>query len=142
LGIEIRVTHAVETNKVDRLQRLGLSAFEIDLSDIERIASLEQVDKIVCSTSDRRHWLFHVSTAVETYNAIQKATRRPIILRELSRHVDRCPLEHWKYEGSPYANVNMHCMNCQNALEITDETVQCNAINNSQQADLFSGGDT
>ncbi|WP_304526811.1 competence protein CoiA family protein [Halomonas sp. I5-271120] len=58
LYIEIRVTHEVDEEKRAEIRRLGVSAIEIDLSGINRMASPQEIGKALADPS-LGHWLFH-----------------------------------------------------------------------------------
>lgn len=58
LLVEILVTHESDEEKVSRIGALGISAIEIDLSNVPRDASRREVEAAVLKTA-RRRWLFN-----------------------------------------------------------------------------------
>lgn len=66
LFVEIAVTHPSGAEKISRLKRLGMAAFEIDMSSVPRNARPEEVRRAVLSAAPRT-WLFNptIDRAVE-----------------------------------------------------------------------------
>lgn len=55
LIIEIKVTHGVEENKLNKIKELNISALEIDLSQIDRDIDFDKlVDIIVNGTKQKK----------------------------------------------------------------------------------------
>lgn len=145
IAIEVRVTHPVDSRKIDRLKDLNLSALEIDLSTAPRDLTIQEIESLVVDERNNKHWLHHHSAEEARSQAIAASKLLPIILRRSSRHVDWCPLEHWHYKGKPYANVEFHCEVCPHALEISPEKghVICDAkpSRSGNQNELFPNSD-
>lgn len=66
LFVEIAVTHPSGEEKISRLRRLGMAAFEIDMSSVPRNARPDEVRRAVLSSAPRT-WLFNptIDRAVE-----------------------------------------------------------------------------
>ena len=65
IAIEIAVTHKVESEKLEKLQKLGLSTIEIDLSNIDQDITLEELRIFILSDNEHKYWLYD-----STINAI------------------------------------------------------------------------
>ena len=60
LLIEIYVTHKVDDIKKAKIKELGLSALEIDLSDIDRYISKEELKDIILNDKKRKSWINNI----------------------------------------------------------------------------------
>lgn len=58
IAIEIAVTHKVESEKLEKLQKLGLSTIEIDLSNIDQDITLEELRIFILSDNEHKYWLY------------------------------------------------------------------------------------
>lgn len=116
LIIEIRVTHAVDEEKLRRLKSLGISAIEIDLSSEARALDLEGIDNRVIDSSNNKTWLHNASAEAERARLLAGARSMPIVSRGSSSHVDDCQLRARTFRGQPYANVDENCRRCRHAL--------------------------
>ena len=56
LLVEIRVTHGVDEEKRRRIRKVGLGAFEIDLSEADRNATSDELEALLISKAPRE-WL-------------------------------------------------------------------------------------
>jgi len=59
LFIEIAVTHFVDDAKLEKLQQIGIPAFEIDLSYGPELPTLAEIEQIVIRETINRNWLFN-----------------------------------------------------------------------------------
>ena len=58
--VEVAVTHYVDEDKKNKLKRIGISAFEIDLSELLKYSQTrETIAEAVLSDSTNRKWLFN-----------------------------------------------------------------------------------
>lgn len=58
LAIEIKVAHAVPPEKILSFENYGITAFEIDLSEIDRFISYGELEQLVLNTPANRTWLY------------------------------------------------------------------------------------
>lgn len=59
LIIEIKVTHGVEENKLNKIKELNISALEIDLSQIDRDIDFDKLVDIIVNGTKQKKWLIH-----------------------------------------------------------------------------------
>lgn len=118
LIIEIKVTHAVDEQKLDRIESLGISAIEIDLSDLPRDATFDALEKPLIASIDRKAWLYNRPADERLKELISKASKRAVVMRGLALHIDECPLPARVWNGKPYANVIDDCLACPYAMDV------------------------
>lgn len=118
LIVEIRVTHAVDEEKCNKIRALNRSAIEIDLSDLARDTTISELKKHVVDASSRKTWLHNV--VAEKYHGQLLSAAREVtpIQRGMASHIDGCPLPARIWKGKPYANLIDDCLDCSYALAI------------------------
>lgn len=131
IAIEIRVTHAVDSIKIERFRDLGLSAVEIDLSRRARDLSMPALEPLVVGAGPHKRWVYNA--AAERRRSMMLATGRTLrtVSRRLALHVDGCPIQARVFKGQAYANVVDDCVGCQHAIDIGENmsTVTCAGCN-------------
>lgn len=122
LLIEIYVTHKINEEKLNKIKSLGLSTIEIDLSQTDREISYEDLKNILINSYSGKQWIFNkfVTSNVEKLYNVSKIY--PVICRRTSYnrvvyHIDNCPKKARNYYGSPYANVEFDCYECEYFIE-------------------------
>ena len=122
LLIEIYVTHTINEEKLNKIKSLGLSTIEIDLSQTDREISYEDLKNILINSYSEKQWIFNkfVTSNVEKLYNVSKIY--PVICRRTSYnrvvyHIDNCPKKARNYYGSPYANVELDCYECEYFIE-------------------------
>lgn len=136
VAIEVRVTHAVDERKIERLRELGLSTVEIDLSRAARDLSMAALEPLVVGGGSHKKWVYNAA-AERRRNAVL-ATGRTLrtVNRGLALHVDGCPINARVFKGQAYANVVDDCIGCEHAIEIgvNMRTVTCGGFNGASSA--------
>jgi hypothetical protein len=120
LLIEITVTHKTDSSKVDKIKRMGFSCLEIDLSNIKRELSIEDLEEIVIDKVEHKRWLHNEKSSLIKKKAISLTEKKKIVQRGFANHVDLCPIETRVYRGKPYANVIDDCLYCEYCLQVGD----------------------
>jgi hypothetical protein len=118
MAIEIFVTHRVDALKIKKLEKLGLSTIEIDLSDIARDLDRGFIEEVVVDGYERKTWLYNPDVEARFEEARSAAKQFEIEPRGCALHVDYCPISAREYYGKPYANVIDDCTGCPYCLEI------------------------
>lgn len=59
LILEIFVTHKIDDEKENKLQKLGISTMEIDLSSIDREIDKEELREILLKDKDKKRWVIN-----------------------------------------------------------------------------------
>ena len=118
LIIEIRVTHEVDDTKLRKIKSCGISALEIDLSNINRAVTYDELKEILISDSKNKKWIYnHKATELEEewlklYKPIKKSTRVNEKGYGFIYEIKNCPLKVRSWKGNHYANINLDCRNC------------------------------
>lgn len=113
LLLEVKVTHAVDHHKLQRIQALGISAIEIDLTDVSSATTIAAVAEAVVHGIDNKRWLFNAPAERVALAVRQTADRKAHIQRGFATHVDDCPIGVRVGGGKRYANVMDDCLECE-----------------------------
>lgn len=126
--IEVYVTHKVDDAKRARIQKLGVSALEIDLSQTPRDQPLDQLAETIIHDTDHKAWLHHIDAARCHRELLNECHEKPVVGRGLALHVDHCPIRVHEYRGKAYANFFDDCTSCQHCIEVTanNHSIRCN----------------
>ena len=119
LLVEITVTHRVDGGKLKKIKELGLSCIEIDLSDIQRDLSRDNLEKVVTNETMHKRWLHNVRADKRLRKMLSEATLLPSVHRGLADHADGCPIPARVWNGKPYANMIDDCAYCEHRLLIS-----------------------
>ncbi len=128
LLVEIIVTHGVDDQKLKKILELGLSCVEIDLSDVERDLSRENLKKMIIDDSARKHWVHNVRAHEERKKVLSDATLLESVHRGWAIHVDGCPIPARVWNGKPYANMVDDCVGCECMMALNSEGVICDGF--------------
>lgn len=139
IGIEVRVSHAVDESKLHHFRTLGLSAIEIDLSNAPRTFLLEELEALVVGPGPHKKWLFNAASERKREEILSSGRFFPAVRRGFAIHVDGCPIQARVWRGRVYANVVDDCICCDHALDIGSNmsSVTCGALSQAQQGTLF-----
>lgn len=58
--VEIFVTHRVDEYKLAELERLGISAVEVNLNEMDRSISKKELARILLGEDERKEWVFNI----------------------------------------------------------------------------------
>jgi ssDNA-binding Zn-finger/Zn-ribbon topoisomerase 1 len=86
LLIEITVTHQTNATKINKIKELGLSCLEIDLSNIKREISLEDLEEIVIEHVEHKGWLHNERSSIFKNKAISLTEKKRVIQRGFANH--------------------------------------------------------
>ena len=118
LLVEITVTHGVDGGKLKKIKELGLSCIEIDLSDVDRDLSRENLEKMVADETTHKRWVHNVRADEKLRKMLSQATLLQTVHRGLADHADGCPIPARVWNGKPYANMIDDCAYCEHRLLI------------------------
>ena len=127
LLIEVRVTHGIEAQKLERIHSLDMSTVEVDLSAAPRDLPWKDLEELVVESGTHKRWIHNAVAEQRRRLILAKATVRETLYRGFALHVDGGPLPARVWRGKPYANVIDDCVYCEHALEIEDGRVICGA---------------
>lgn len=139
--IEMYVTHKVSEGKIDHFRKLGVSALEVDLSDVSRDISPEELESLVIGSVSNKRWLYNVRCEQEKERIFSLSTIRETRDRGLAKHVDGCPLPARIWNGLPYANAVDDCVCCKYSIAFLNGAVVCSASESMTVEDAFAERD-
>lgn len=125
LVVEVRVSHKVDSNKLDRIRNIELSAIEIDLSRAPRSFALTDIEPLVIEAGQHKIWLHNVVAEKKRRDILSTGKILDIVSRGFALHVDHCPIRSRVWRGKSYANVVDDCLSCCHALNIESDSVIC-----------------
>lgn len=125
IAIEIKVSHSVSEDKIAYYQAIGMSAIEIDLSNIIRDYTPETLESMVIGPEKQKSWLFNAVTFKYCEKKLSEGKRYAFIYRGFAKHVDGCPIPARVWKGKPYANVMDDCCNCHHFLYMDENDIIC-----------------
>jgi len=121
LIIEIRVTHAVDAEKLQKIHHLGVSAIEVDFSSASRdFSPYALADALINQTANKK-WIYNASTEALKRRLLQTGERKPVIRRGCALHVDYCPIPARVWCDKPYANFLDDCINCEFCFDVAQD---------------------
>lgn len=123
--VEIYVTHAVDAEKLAKLEQAGISTIEIDLSKTDRYIQAADLSEVLLGNSENKKWIFN--TQVDKYYQafLQVSEKRLIFSKGRVDYTDFCPRKlHW-VNGKPCASQLDDCFNCDYQFEVGDDYVLC-----------------
>lgn len=126
LLIEVFVTHSVDQAKKEKIKSLGISALEIDLSDIPRDMGLAAVEQFVVNVTHNKSWIYNARSQHEYGAILQQTQIKETTTRGFALHVDFCPLKVRTWNEKPHANVIDDCIYCESCVEFKEGTIRCN----------------
>ena len=135
LLIEVRVTHGIDDQKLEHIERLGISAVEIDLSAAPRDFLREDLEALVVKGGTHKKWIYNAEVERrrrQMRDRLDQATVRKIRSDRyfIGSYVDGCPIpksrQYQVWGWSRYSTVE-DCAGCKHVLEIDDRQVFCNA---------------
>jgi hypothetical protein len=137
LMVEIRVTHAVDSAKLQKIRAMGISAVEIDLSGPCFNLSRDTLTDFIVRQTANKTWLFNAKAEEYKRQFMQTAEKKMTIQRGLALHVDHCPINTRNFRGKSYANVMDDCVHCDHALEfgIENAFIMCGGRNKIKTLD-------
>ncbi len=125
LLIEIRVTHGIDDQKLERIKSAGISTVEIDLSAAPRDFPREVLEALVVEAGDHKRWVYNTCAVRQRKRILSEATLRPKIPRGSATLVEGCPLPRFSkpywVNGKPYARVMYECASCEHYSGDNDE---------------------
>jgi hypothetical protein len=139
LAVEIKVSHAVDEAKIARFRELGMSALEIDLSDVRRDLPLSGLTPLVLDSAERKTWAHNQELDTARSGLFQAASAMKSIYRGYVAIVRDCPIYARALRGRGYAEVELDCSACEHAVEIAkySSSIVCAASSNGIQGRLF-----
>ncbi|GCF76331.1 hypothetical protein BC2926_38720 [Bacillus cereus] len=104
LFVEITVTHEIDEKKRKKIEDLGISVLEIDLSKADRDLSIEELEKIIIDETQGKRWIYNRKEEEVLQKLINIGEK--VVLKSGS-----CPFERGGYraEGEPVQMLDCWC---------------------------------
>jgi hypothetical protein len=112
LFIEIAVTHFIDEEKSEKIQRIGISTLEIDLSDWKYDFRLDDLQTVLFSDTKRKKWIFNRKAEIFRIKVNEGKEKKMVISNGYATHVYNCPIHKRVYKGKPFANLIDDCWYC------------------------------
>ena len=137
LYVEIYVTHAIDNEKLSKIEKNGISTIEIDLSKCERNLEKEDLEKFLFEDSEKKNWIYnnYANKWFEKFRSVAKLM--PIVSRRYALHVDYCPMEKRNWRGKPYANFFDDCNGCEFLIAEEEDGIFCSGEERIADLDDF-----
>ena len=120
LIVEIRVKHAVDDGKLDKICGLGISAIEVAI-DAADFYDTDRLRQHLLGSPSGKHWLYSSAAEQERQRLFGTAQKIPIVCHGYAIHTAWCPMCEREYRGESYANVVDDCIGCDYLLTIGDD---------------------
>lgn len=118
LFVEIYVTHRIDNEKLQKLEKVDVSTIEIDLSAKDSVVSMDELTDLLLSDNDKKTWKYNAYANKWLHRFYQIADRRETIARGYAVHVDNCPIKMRVWNGKPYANFIDDCIYCKYCIYV------------------------
>ena len=136
LFIEIRVTHEVDQNKIDKIRQLGHSCLEIDLSMVDRDIDPDSLRSLLIDSIEGKTWIWNRRADTLAMEFLAGTALMAIQYKATKRRVFGCPIPPKRPDGvalwsrgEPYANAH-ECRSCPHMIDMSDAggLVICNGF--------------
>lgn len=125
LFVEIYVTHKIDEEKKKKIQEVGISTLEIDLSAVDDTISKEKLSSLLHNNCPEKKWIYNAWAEKYLQKLYTYSEKKPIISRRGARHVDDCPLHVRDFKGKSYANFIDDCQGCIFCFGVNDGMAFC-----------------
>ena len=113
LAIEIFVTHKTGEEKIKQFKSQKQAAIEIDLSNIDRTISYENLKQILLSETSNKSWLNNEKEHEFHAKMLRCCDELSCSAFNDRIRIDHCPINKCNYNGYSYAFLDNHCHSCQ-----------------------------
>jgi hypothetical protein len=113
--IEVFVTHAISKQKKEKIRKIGISAIEIDLSNLQREFEYDELVEIIVNRTSNKHWIFNAK-AEKIRNQFLAIGEKKITKY---RYIYGCPIASAFKRGQLHAHIINDCLYCDFAYHIS-----------------------
>ena len=125
--IEIKVTHAVDEVKKEKIKALNLSCLEIDLSNFE-LSSKDELKKTLLTDQSKWQWIY-LKDEEKKHKQLMMFTETISLIDSSNKHryTTHCPLGKFKDTNISSANYVKDCQHCPFKLANSnfEDQIQC-----------------
>lgn len=112
LFVEIYVTHAIDSSKLEKLKRAGISTIEIDLSKKDRMVTETELRDILLKVSDEKTWKYNVVADKIATKIYELSELKNLDDRDNGIYVNNCPVKSWLFGKNINADFVNDCREC------------------------------
>ena len=123
--VEIYVTHPVDEEKLAKLEKANISTIEIDLSEVDRMISPDELKLILLQSSESKKWIYNAAR-FRWMDKFRKAADRRSIDHSYTSRVYNCPIYMRTWGGRVYADMWEDCAtHCEYCLGCFNRYILC-----------------
>lgn len=122
--VEIFVTHQVDEKKLDKLKKANISTIEIDLSNVNRMISPEELKDVLLQSNNDKKWIYNAAIP-KWINRFRQISDKMKVTHGFTSRIYNCPIYMRIWSGRVYANAIDDCWHCQYRIADTEEYILC-----------------
>lgn len=122
--VEIFVTHQVDENKLAKLKKANISTIEIDLSNIDRMISPEELKESLLQNNDHKKWIYN-AVIPKWINKFRQIADKMKVTDGFTSRVYNCPIYMRIWGGRVYANAMDDCWQCKYHIADSARYILC-----------------
>lgn len=143
LFVEIFVTHRVDDEKLQKIKEAKISTLEIDLSDVDRNISLDELKSVLVTGTDKKTWVYNAKEELWYSYFLKSAIKLDVVSVEGMlgwRFVYDCPISERMWDKKKYASFHSDCSYCSYCIEshTDDNYILCSGKKRISDKDDFS----
>lgn len=112
LFVEIYVTHAIDSSKLEKLKSAGVSTIEINLSKKDRMITEQELRDILLKVSDEKTWKYNVIADKIATKIYALSDLKNLDDRDDGIYVNNCPVKSWLFGKNINADFVNDCREC------------------------------
>ncbi len=124
LIVEIFVTHAIDKDKLAKIENENISTIEIDLSDLDRNISLDELSHILLEDVQKKYWIYNAKETSQYDKFLDKSQKYAVksipgpISGSSADIVFDCPIPTRKWNGEMCADYWLDCTRCPYCIKV------------------------
>lgn len=124
LIVEIFVTHAIDKDKLAKIENENISTIEIDLSDLDRNISLDELSHILLEDVQKKYWIYNAKETSQYDKFLDKSKKYAVksipgsISGSSANLVFDCPMPTRKWDGEMCADYWLDCTRCPYCIKV------------------------
>ena len=124
LFIEIYVTHKVDQKKLSKIQSLGMSCIEVDLSGYRSGISMGDLQQELIFGTDHKQWLYNAYARDKERKLLSYCKKIPLVNSSFGPKTKSCPIFSRidNSTSNSYAYVHIDCLACPNLVNLSEKS--------------------
>ncbi len=123
--VEICVTHAIDNEKLSKIENIGISTIEINLSEFDRSFTKGDLEEVLFEKSGNKRWVYNSYANECLKKFFNVAKPMPIVYRGFMGQIDNCPVNKRSCCGKSYANFITDCNGCNFCISFEGDRIFC-----------------